>query len=345
MYKDDVSISIVVPCYNCEKTLSRTINSIIEQKCKVFQLVLVDDGSTDSTVQICNEYAEKDDRIKVIHQNNMGLMRAWKNGVLAADGDYIAFCDADDYVEKDYVDIIYENIDGISPDMILFGITIDYPNGKSVKNRNRLDSGIYSKDDLENKIFPWFFSNGEMQSEIILKSRWSKCYSKDLLLRIMSNLPDRIAIGEDWITVFASVLNANTIMCDNEHTCYHYYRNDQSMTGSYIDNSFEKLSMLYSEMHRIAQQYGYIYENQILADELSMYMVYIKKELQLNPNGYVSAKKRILELIENENFLKCKRHCSVKKYGLKERAFSHMIFRKWIFLAYIITKLWSEKRA
>ena len=102
-------ISIIVPVYNVEKYLKRCIDSILNQSFTDFELILVDDGSTDNSGEIIDEYAIKDERIKVIHKENGGLSSARNVGIEYSKGNYIAFVDSDDYINKNMYKILYKN--------------------------------------------------------------------------------------------------------------------------------------------------------------------------------------------------------------------------------------------
>ena len=98
-----INISIIVPIYNIEKKLNKCIYSILEQTYKNFELILVNDGSTDNSLKICNEYKRKDNRIKIINKENQGLVLARKSGLDEATGKYIIFIDGDDWVHKYFI--------------------------------------------------------------------------------------------------------------------------------------------------------------------------------------------------------------------------------------------------
>ena len=96
-------LSIIVPVYNVEQYLDKCIKSILNQTFKDFELILVDDGSIDNSGEICDEYAKKDSRVKVIHKKNGGLAAARNTGLIIARGDYVGFVDSDDWIEPRYV--------------------------------------------------------------------------------------------------------------------------------------------------------------------------------------------------------------------------------------------------
>lgn len=108
MCSDSPKITVIVPVYNVEKYLSRCIESILAQSFTFFELILVDDGSPDNCGVICDLYALKDDRIKVIHQKNAKVSAARNAGISIAQGEWIAFIDPDDWIHRDYLRLLYE---------------------------------------------------------------------------------------------------------------------------------------------------------------------------------------------------------------------------------------------
>ena len=123
-----IKISIIVPVYNVEKYLRKCIDSILNQTFRDFELILVDDGSTDSSGKICDEYSLKDSRIKVIHKENGGQSSARNMGLDVAQGEYIGFVDSDDWIEKDMYEILYRNCKMKDGDIGIIGINFVYNN-------------------------------------------------------------------------------------------------------------------------------------------------------------------------------------------------------------------------
>ena len=103
-----VKISVIVPVYNAEKYLNRCVNSILQQTFSDFEIILVDDGSEDQSRNICDEYAKKDKRIKVIHQQNRGQAAARNRGVSCATGEWVVFVDADDMIHQQMLECLYQ---------------------------------------------------------------------------------------------------------------------------------------------------------------------------------------------------------------------------------------------
>ena len=118
-------ISVIIPIYNSEKYLSKCISSVLEQTYKDLELILVDDGSTDNSLNICNDFAERDSRIVVVHQKNAGVSAARNNGLKNAKGDFITFVDSDDYVENDWLELLFKAITEKNAEVAVCGIKLD----------------------------------------------------------------------------------------------------------------------------------------------------------------------------------------------------------------------------
>ena len=140
-------ISVVVPVYNVEKYLSVCINSVLSQTFTDFELILVDDGSTDKGGDICDEYEKKDNRIRVIHQKNQGVSAARNAGIDLSIGEYLIFIDSDDTIDKNCLSILYKNLIIENADISLCAYKKIYNNGKtfSINDSNSNDnlSSIY----------------------------------------------------------------------------------------------------------------------------------------------------------------------------------------------------------
>lgn len=121
-------ISVIVPCYNVEKYLKKCVESIVNQSYQNLEIILVDDGATDSTPALCDELAKTDERIKVLHKVNGGLSDARNAGFMVANGDYVVFFDSDDWVELDTIRIAYEKMTSENADLVVWGYTADFVN-------------------------------------------------------------------------------------------------------------------------------------------------------------------------------------------------------------------------
>ena len=121
----DSKISIIVPVYNAEKYLVECLNSLVEQTYKNIEIILIDDGSIDNSAKICDEYAKKDERIKVVHQKNSGVSVARNNGLDMHTGDYVMFVDSDDWIELNTCEILINNIISNDKDILIYNYYLE----------------------------------------------------------------------------------------------------------------------------------------------------------------------------------------------------------------------------
>ena len=128
-------ISIIVPIYNAEKTLEKCIESILKQTFKNFELILVNDGSTDKSLVICNRYSNKDKRIRIIDKKNEGTIPTRKRGIKESKSEYVTFIDADDWIRKDTLEIINLEINKNNPDVIVFNYYRVFNNFRIIKRK------------------------------------------------------------------------------------------------------------------------------------------------------------------------------------------------------------------
>lgn len=333
-------ISVVVPCYNCENTFARCIKSIRNQTQKEFEIILVDDGSTDKTYNLCESESKKDSRIRVFHQKNKGLMNAWKRGVKEAAGEYIAFCDSDDYLDLNLIERLEEEVKKYYADIIIYGMKVEYGDNSVIYSDNRLKGGYFTREDIEQSVLPHFFFNGDMESRIMIISRWTKLFKRDLLLKNLEYLDDHISLGEDMLTVFASVLSADSLYCIKEFYPYHYSRNHESMIGKYDALMFHKYLNLRRQVYEIADKYHYLYFEQIEADFLSYSLLCMKKGICRNKGKkYPEIRKELKAMRENCVLNETIRNCSIAEYKLRNKIFAIAIIKRQYFLAYILVKI------
>ena len=139
--KSHVKVSVIIPAYNVECFIEQCIDSILAQSFDDFELILVDDGSTDRSGVICDEYTNIDARVKVVHQPNAGLPAARKVGINIAQGDYVLFVDADDWVDPQHIESLVKKAEKDKADVVLCGFIYEYPR-KQVRIANNPHSSL-----------------------------------------------------------------------------------------------------------------------------------------------------------------------------------------------------------
>lgn len=211
-------ISLIIPVYNVEQYLDRCLESVIAQTYRNLEILLIDDGSTDGSSEMCDRWAEKDHRIQVVHKENAGVSKARNTGLEIAAGNYIMFLDADDYLEHNAVQVLYARIIKDDSDLAI-GRHVDiYPDGS-------IDDCIYRK--IQNccmSACDVFHSAAEKQDKQICVVSWAKLYKADLWKEI--RFPTLIC-GED-LWVFPSIINQCRKISYVENIVYFYYQRENS---------------------------------------------------------------------------------------------------------------------
>lgn len=217
----DKLISIVVPVYNVEQYLMRCVDSIINQGYRNLEIILVDDGSTDNSLAICKVLEKKDSRIKVIHQNNLGLSEARNTGVKNATGDYIAFVDSDDYIENNMIATLASNAIKNNADVSCGRAFIHSRNGV-IRHPNNNPKEIINIDSEEDLI------NAYLDGRITMAA-WDKIYRKDVFEDILF---DKNTFNEDADFILKLCLSGKKFVCDSRKFYHYVKRNEGSLTGS-----------------------------------------------------------------------------------------------------------------
>lgn len=228
-------ISVIVPVYKVENVLHYCIESILRQKWKDFELVLVDDGSPDKSGEICDEYAKKDERIKVIHKQNEGVSVARNTGFDNAEGEYIVCVDSDDYVDEcylqDFIDVITEHPDA---EMVWCGFsTVKDYNKNIIQNVRYDDSGKLIKTDAS-KIMT-------LHKKWLDASPCTKLYSKKIIRSNNLYMDKDMSLGEDLLFNFSYIdkCKNKNIYITNKCTYYYVRTEKESLDNKYRPDLFD----------------------------------------------------------------------------------------------------------
>lgn len=168
-------LSIIIPVYNKSQYLNKCVQSIVAQSFTDWEIILVDDGSTDSSPNICDQWSARDSRIQVFHQKNAGVSTARNNGLKKATGEYIQFTDADDWWGENMLQQLHDELLACaSPDVLVFGMTKVYPDGREEEHRPQSKANINKKRFLSNLI-------AEQKQTGVYGGVWNKWTSRNLI--------------------------------------------------------------------------------------------------------------------------------------------------------------------
>ena len=197
-------LSVIVPVYNTEKYLRECIDSILAQTFRDFELILVDDGSTDGSGAICDEYAKQDERIRVIHQENGGITVARKSGVRAARGEYVTFVDSDDWIDKDMYRIMLEEE---TADIRICNL-IKATNTGMFELSCLVEPGYYDKRKLDTYFYQSMLFDFDLCQPAVHPSLCTKLIRTDIIRNVIVNVDDSITYGEDALCSYACMLDS-----------------------------------------------------------------------------------------------------------------------------------------
>ncbi len=271
-------ISVIVPIYNSEEYLPKCLESIRKQSYRRLEIILIDDGSTDKSGRICDEYGKRDERITVIHQENRGLVRSRKIGIKAAKGKYVAFVDSDDWVEPDMYERLVKEMDENQAELSVcarFEETGDY----NQIVRQRIEAGIYSGDGLKREVFPRMISSDGIFEPGIFAFLWDKLFLREKLLPFQMAVPDELVMGEDAAVTFPYMASASKISII-ENPLYHYRQSSTSMVKSMKIFSEERrrFAVLYYSLKSWAESIMEQYDFRRQVDEFVLFLMIPRAE-------------------------------------------------------------------
>lgn len=266
-------ISVIVPVYNIENYVKKCIESIVKQIYDNLEIILVDDGSKDDSGKICDEYACRDRRIRVIHKKNGGLVSARKAGIAEATGNYATYVDGDDWIESDMYARLIEKIG--NADVIVSGVIRDY-HTRFIRETNKLAEGFYEGTAL-NGLYRQMIYNGKFYERGIQPHVFNCLFKRELLLKNQLAVPDEINVGEDAACLYPALLDADQIVLSND-SYYHYVMRENSIMGTNDGKELERYKVLYQYlMDRFAAYLGCREELLLQLKYLMLYTLLLKE--------------------------------------------------------------------
>ena len=234
--------SLIVPVYKAEPYIARCIVSVLTQSFADFELILVNDGSPDKSGEICDAYAKKDSRIRVLHKENGGATAARGDGLRVATGEYVLFLDSDDDYQSDALDVIKSSIDQYSPEIVAFGYTRYFDN-RTVVVKNRYDEGLYTDKRLETVKQGLVYDPNlpSINYGGIIFGLSVKAVKREYLLQYWDRVPVEIKIGEDMAMTVLLIKHC-TRLAVLDYVGYCYRDNPQSAINSFHINDTHGVS-------------------------------------------------------------------------------------------------------
>lgn len=241
-------VSIIVPAYNAEKSIKKCLDSLLNQSYKEISLIVIDDGSSDATAKICDEYATLDERVFIFHEKNGGVSRARNIGLEKVSDGYVMFVDSDDYVDSNYVQAHVHAMEQDNSEWVISGFCYCYPD---YIQRNQIEKSCIGKFERENykDIFNLLYG-GEF-----FNVPWNKMYCRKLITKYF---PEDMTLGEDLQFNLNYIKNVKTLSCISE-CCYYYNLGTNSLSHKAKLEHLECIKSNYREllefchMHKISE--------------------------------------------------------------------------------------------
>ncbi|MEH6954678.1 glycosyltransferase [Neobacillus drentensis] len=236
MRKIQPKISIIVPVYNVEKYIHRCIESILSQTFSDFELIIIDDGSTDMSGTICDKFAKNDSRIQVIHIKNGGVSNARNTGIAHAQGDYLMFCDSDDYVEINWCSELYEAINQVGNILPVSGIKVLYNIGEQKKEIIR---AFHQKESIEKDKYFETYKKG------LSGGVWCKIYDRKIITENSIFFDIGVNRGEDLLFNLSYMCHMDSVVTIPSITYNYVHSNENSLMNRYRKDLFNVTTMVY----------------------------------------------------------------------------------------------------
>lgn len=311
-------ISVIVPVYNVEKYLKKCLDSIVGQTYRDLEIIVIDDGSTDGCGAICDDYADSDERIKVIHKPNGGLLAAWKTGLLAAHGEYVGFIDSDDYIDKDFYATLLSSLVDNDADLAICSF-IRESEQMSKPISADIAYGIYEGDSLEtykNEFFKF-----KDLTEVV---RWNKLFKRNMLTANLKYYDERITLGEDFGIALSYTLDCNKIVL-TEYFGYHYTLRTSSLMNKFNTQWIDNIALLMDNIQLILSDKNRSAAFNINVETL-MYVGNTVYKILLCDEGN-GVKKRLLKLLRNSKYVKNAKYIGNMKYANAKMKIVLLVFK------------------
>ena len=211
-------ISLIIPCYNAQQTLKKCLDSVIHQSYTNLEIILIDDGSTDDSSKIYEEFQSKDERIKIFKQDNSGVSKARNKGVALATGAYICFVDSDDWVETNYCTELYDLLVTENADISIIEAIYEDKNGNIVFNKPLSSEKIFDGKRALALL---------LEDKVIQSHPWGKLYKTSFFKNVI--FPENLKCFEDYSTLFKIFDKAVKVAKSNKKL-YHYVQHDESLS-------------------------------------------------------------------------------------------------------------------
>jgi len=336
-------VSIVVSIYNVEKYLDRCMESLLNQTLKDIEIIMVDDESPDRCPQMCDEYARKDSRVKVIHKKNGGLGFARNSGMEIAQGKYIAFIDSDDYIEPNTMELLYNRCEEHHLDVCFCGYIFEYASGAS-RPKSEVAEETYFLGNQQAREFALDMIGplpNYPHDVKFLVSVWKACYSMPTLIKFQATFDSEKVIASEDMLFHARYLPLFENIGVIPDCLYHYCQNGGSISRSYSEQKRERILLSMRELlKRLKENYS---ESEFLPHYQRCLFLSIRgllnKEVNMAGNPFFKTLSNIKAICNNDAYQLLFKDYDYKAFDTKRRVYYWLMKNRCAPGIYLFNKL------
>ena len=334
-----IKVSIVVPVYNVEKYLRECVDSLISQTYRNTEIILVDDGSKDSSGAICDEYAQKYDQIQTIHKQNEGLGFARNTGMALASGDYVSFIDSDDYAAKDMIENLVKGIEANHADTCIGGFK-KINDSKEILFTEQYEDSVFECAAVQNDFLLRVLGSAPGKHDCFRMSVWNAMYSMEIIRKNGLQFPsERVMISEDIVFDLMYYQYSKKVVVIN-NASYYYRENPNSLTTTYKPGKINKVNKLYAAVSSMIRNY-YSEPVEALSRLQTTYLIKLRgciaqEKRKRSGNNCSTVRKRIREICCNAVVQQIVSEYKNHNLEFKQKVFVLLVSKKCSLILYIL---------
>ncbi|HFE9683147.1 TPA: glycosyltransferase family 2 protein [Clostridium perfringens] len=289
------NVSVIIPVYNAEKYIEKCINSLCNQTFDNYEIIIIDDGSSDNTELVVNKYKNRYKFIKYYKKNNGGVSSARNYGLSVANGKYVIFVDSDDWCEKNLIEVAYKKINEFKVDWLIYGYYIEFQNKTINTIKNDINILANNKKEIAKCI-------KLLEEKMLIASPWTSIYRMDILKENNIKFNENLDFGEDvlfnleYLEAIESVYILNLPL-------YHYVKFDKkTLSTKYVKNRFEKMNYnikkrkeVYDKFNMVSDEYNIHFSNMFVKSLYGSILNMFYTECELNYREKIKSIKFIMK--------------------------------------------------
>ncbi|PWJ36994.1 glycosyltransferase family 2 protein [Fibrobacter succinogenes] len=322
-------ISIIVPVYNTENFVCECIKSLLSQTYTDIEIIIVDDGSSDKSLNICREFEKKDSRIKVYHKENSGVSDTRNYGIKLANGDYISFCDSDDIVDPKLYQMLWDTMNKFQVDRVVSGYAYLFDDGHTLYNKPRVADGRYEASFILKKMI----DDGSL-SGFLFSGVNNSLFKTKIIKENNIEFDSKIRYNEDSLFSLKYMLASNAIYSLQSKSTYFYRQHNSSATKTrLVGDRYEKLRSSLRNLHleNLDIDFDIQMKRRIVTEALWQILDVSKKE------NRTEAIRDIRKIIIKKDLRNCLNEIKFKELNIYKKYYYILIKLKMTWLLYIST--------